>query len=247
MRRTAWSGLRLFRTSWPVARSRDPLEELLDDLEVDVGLEQGEADLAQGGVDVGLGEGPLAAQRPKDPLELVAQSFEQPTSPRSRKTERSPRGDRARRRTQSNGDVTARRPLVKPKGRRARGLRAVRTSWRSPAGWPSSAFVSRRRPARVRPKAQRNLAARAGRLRIRLSTSPWGIERISQSVWAMAWAEAGPPSKNSTSPKKSPGRQDGEGLLADPGHHLADPDLALGDHVKRPPDSPSVRIWVPSG
>ena len=51
---TAWAGVRLFRTSWPVARDAHALEELLDDLEVDVGLEQGQADLAQGGVDVRL-------------------------------------------------------------------------------------------------------------------------------------------------------------------------------------------------
>ena len=49
-----------------------PVEELLHDLEVDVGLEEGEADLAQRLVDVGLGEGPLAAEGAEDVLELPA-------------------------------------------------------------------------------------------------------------------------------------------------------------------------------
>ena len=48
------------------------VEELLDDLEVDVGLEEREADLAERLVDVGLGEGPLAAEGAEDVLELPA-------------------------------------------------------------------------------------------------------------------------------------------------------------------------------
>ena len=75
-RRTAWSGVRLFRMSWPVARAADAVEELLHDLEVDVGLEEGEADLAQRGVDVGLGEDTLAAEGPEDALEPLAQRLE---------------------------------------------------------------------------------------------------------------------------------------------------------------------------
>ena len=43
----------------PFAHRRD---ELLDDRERDVGLEQGHPDLAQGGVDVGVGEPALAAE-----------------------------------------------------------------------------------------------------------------------------------------------------------------------------------------
>ena len=57
---TCWPGLRLSSTPSPRQRSRDLRGELLDDLEVDVRLEQGEPDLAHGAVDVGLGQ--LAAR-----------------------------------------------------------------------------------------------------------------------------------------------------------------------------------------
>ena len=52
------------------------LQEILGDLEVDVGLEEGEADLAQGGIDVRLGQGPLPAEGAEHPFELVAESVE---------------------------------------------------------------------------------------------------------------------------------------------------------------------------
>ena len=44
---TCWPGSSPFSTSWPSARSRTRGDELLDDLEVDVGLEQREPDLAR--------------------------------------------------------------------------------------------------------------------------------------------------------------------------------------------------------
>ena len=50
------------RTSWPMALLADPGDEVLDDLEVDVRLEQGQADLAHGGVDVGLADPAAAGQ-----------------------------------------------------------------------------------------------------------------------------------------------------------------------------------------
>ena len=84
-------------------------------------------------------------------------------------------------------------------------------------------FVSRSRAARVRPKAQRNLR---GQLRPAAHEVArprrGGSDRTSQSVWAMAWAEAGAPSKNSTSPKKSPGPRMVERLLPDARDDLAD-------------------------
>ncbi|HEY4956963.1 MAG TPA: hypothetical protein VII31_04050 [Caldimonas sp.] len=49
----------------------DPSDEVLDDAEVDVGLEQCEADLAHRGVDICLCDAPAAAQPAKD----AAQSF----------------------------------------------------------------------------------------------------------------------------------------------------------------------------
>ncbi len=52
----------------PVAHAVD---ERLDDLEVDVGLEQRQPDLAQRGLDVGLGQARLAPQGAEDVLQAV--------------------------------------------------------------------------------------------------------------------------------------------------------------------------------
>ena len=51
-------------------------DEVLDDLEVDVRLEQGEADLAQRLVEVGLGDARLATKALRDHLEARGQGFE---------------------------------------------------------------------------------------------------------------------------------------------------------------------------
>ncbi len=50
----------------------DVLDELGDDGEVDVGLEEGEADLAEGVGDVLVGDGALAAEGLEGTLEFVA-------------------------------------------------------------------------------------------------------------------------------------------------------------------------------
>ena len=52
------------------------LEELLHDLEVDVGLEQGETDLAQRDVDVGGRERTASPEGPEDTLQPLAQRIE---------------------------------------------------------------------------------------------------------------------------------------------------------------------------
>ena len=49
----------------------DVLDEVGDDVEVDVGLEQGEADLAEGFGDVLVGEGALAAEGFEGALEFI--------------------------------------------------------------------------------------------------------------------------------------------------------------------------------
>ena len=54
----------------------DARDEILDDLEVDVGLEQRKADLAQGDVEVGLGDLCLAAQALCDSLQARRERFE---------------------------------------------------------------------------------------------------------------------------------------------------------------------------
>ena len=50
----------------------DVLHEVCDDAEVDIGLEEGEADLAEGVGDVLVGDGALAAEGLEGTLELVA-------------------------------------------------------------------------------------------------------------------------------------------------------------------------------
>ena len=47
------------------------IDELIDDAEVDVGVEEGEADLLQGLGDVLLGDGSLAAEVFEGALELI--------------------------------------------------------------------------------------------------------------------------------------------------------------------------------
>ena len=54
----------------------DPGDEVRDDLEVDVGLEQGEADLAHGGVDVGLAHPAAAGQVAEGLAQALAQGVE---------------------------------------------------------------------------------------------------------------------------------------------------------------------------
>ena len=53
----------------------DVLDELVDDVEVDVGFEQGDANLAQGFADVFFGEGALAAKGFKGPLQFFCEVF----------------------------------------------------------------------------------------------------------------------------------------------------------------------------
>ena len=50
----------------------DVLDQLVDDSEVDVGLEEGETDLAEGVGDVLVGDGALAAEIFEGTLEFVA-------------------------------------------------------------------------------------------------------------------------------------------------------------------------------
>ena len=54
----------------------DAGDEVLDDFVVDVGLEQGEADLAQSLVEVFLGDGAAPAQAPEYALQLIGEGVE---------------------------------------------------------------------------------------------------------------------------------------------------------------------------
>ena len=70
---TCWAGLRLADRSAPTHSLADAADEVLDDLEVDVGLEQGDADLPQDLVDLGLAQAAAAPEALEDPLEAVGE------------------------------------------------------------------------------------------------------------------------------------------------------------------------------
>ncbi len=53
----------------------DAIDELADDLEVDVGFEQGDADLSQGFVEVFFVDNAAAAETAKYGLELIGKEF----------------------------------------------------------------------------------------------------------------------------------------------------------------------------
>jgi len=57
-------------------RRLDPVDEVLDDLEADVGGEEGAADLLEALFDVGLGEAALAGKLPEDAAQGFAQGLE---------------------------------------------------------------------------------------------------------------------------------------------------------------------------
>ena len=73
---TCWPGVRLFRTSSPSAFSRTRATKSRDDREVDVGLEQREADLAHRARDRLLVELSLLPKVAESALELVCEAVE---------------------------------------------------------------------------------------------------------------------------------------------------------------------------
>ncbi len=73
---TCWAGFSAPETSAPSARVLDLLDEGPDHRQRDVGLEQGDPDLAGGGVDVRLGEAALAPEVLERGCEAVGESVE---------------------------------------------------------------------------------------------------------------------------------------------------------------------------
>ena len=73
---TCCAGLRLFATSAPCGALLHPADEVADDADVDVGLEQRDAELATDLVDVLVGELPAAAERVEDAVEAVGERVE---------------------------------------------------------------------------------------------------------------------------------------------------------------------------
>ena len=78
MRVTSWAGESCCVTLAPMRLLLDARGELAHDRQGHVGLEQREADLAQGGVEVVVGEVALAAQLLEDSVEPIAETFEHP-------------------------------------------------------------------------------------------------------------------------------------------------------------------------
>ena len=72
------AGVEHLRSGGPDRLGADAGDDVAGDADVDVGLEQGGADLAQHLVDVGLGEPTLAAEAPDDAFEAVGQVLEHP-------------------------------------------------------------------------------------------------------------------------------------------------------------------------
>ena len=54
----------------------DAADQIAGDLEVDVGLEEGHADLPESSVDVLLGQPALVAEPAEDPVQLFSEGFE---------------------------------------------------------------------------------------------------------------------------------------------------------------------------
>ena len=77
---TCCAGVRLFERSAPEALLADPRDDGAHDREVDVGLEQGHADLAQHLVDVAVAESPLAPEPFEDAVETVGEGVEHAVS-----------------------------------------------------------------------------------------------------------------------------------------------------------------------
>ena len=73
---TCWPGVRLCERSIPTSCSRTRDDEVPDDPEVDVGLEQGQADLPERLVDVGFAQPAPPAQPAEDGVEAVGQALE---------------------------------------------------------------------------------------------------------------------------------------------------------------------------
>ena len=77
---TCCAGFSAWETSAPRARSLTALMKARTTGQRDVGLEQRDADLAGGGVDVGLGQPALAAQAGEDLVQAVGEGLEHSTS-----------------------------------------------------------------------------------------------------------------------------------------------------------------------
>ncbi len=81
---TCCAGLSAPETSAPLARSLMWADELAHHGQRDVGFQQGQSDLARGGVDIGVGQPTLAAQARQGTGQPVGQGFKHARQPNGR-------------------------------------------------------------------------------------------------------------------------------------------------------------------
>ena len=120
---TCCAGFSAWETSAPRARSLTASMKARTDGQRDVGLEQRDADLARGGVDVGVGQPALAAQAGEDLVQAVGEGLEHSTSSAESRARDDPRhltpgyrlrsGGDAQARTASATTAAARRPITR--------------------------------------------------------------------------------------------------------------------------------------
>ena len=81
---TCWPGVTERMTFSPIGAGADLVDEVLDHRQGDIGLDQGGADFAQGGVHIGFGQGAAAAELVEDATQAGLQTFKQiPITPSS--------------------------------------------------------------------------------------------------------------------------------------------------------------------
>ena len=137
---TCWAGAQRLAQLLADAALADAGDEVLDHLEVDVGLEQRQADLAQHLVDVGFAEAAAAAEPGEDAVEPVGERVEHGGS---RLPENQRRLGRRRPRPRRPGcrppSPPGRRRRPEPSSSRPRRRRPCRPAsarpGRSPSGW----------------------------------------------------------------------------------------------------------------
>ena len=135
----------------------DPVDEGAHHRQRDVRLQQRDADLARGGVDVGVGEAALAAQVAQGPAEPVGEGVEHALQP-------------SRPQTESGSPVRPRRGQLPNRTRSLWAIRAIVVEIRIPIGTlRSSQRLPRRRVRRRAASPQLIVRVRKGRRRLETS------------------------------------------------------------------------------
>src|SRR5260221_10863812 len=233
IRRTAWSGLRLFRTSWPVAWGRTRSTNCLATLKWTSASSRARRISRSAAPTWASDRVPCPRHDRKIPWSLSLRASNTPTH-LDRGRERGPRGDRTRRRTRSNRRCyRLGPPLVKPKGRRARGLRPSECLGNRQQG--GHLLVRIPEPARQGPaESPEELGGQARAAADQaLDLGVGDGEDLAIAVGDGVGRGRGPVEELDL-PEEIARPQDGQGLLPHPRHVPADPNLALGHQVQAP-------------